>query len=515
MENFYNPASCSGLHVLNWPGLLIFESMYFFKRFIQSSGKFFLPVFLIFFFKAQSQEVIVTQAPDTLTKSKPVANTLPLSEIDIPVSIALKPIYAFANRFMDTLFTSPNYPKDWVNEECEIRYQYRFVRGPFAFRATQNALLAKFTGSYGVRGATRICSSLGNSVWSPSCSCGFGTEKPRRIDAGFVTAFKLRPDYKIEVQAKLTDPVPLDKCSVCFFGKDITKMVADQLKAEMAASIADMQKQMQSFTLKSYLQTVWDTLQAPYSIPGFGFLSMQPEALRISQAILRNDSMYFSLGLSARPELKSTALMQKKPLPDLTDFSHKGGFSLYIAQLLPYDSLNALINGQARGKEFSVGKGLLKKTVRVDSLRLLGGGDKLFIQAYLSRAIRGIVYLEGKPVWDVENRLLDVSDVAFEVKTKQVLVKSASWLLDGTIEKKLKELTRFDLGEKADSLRTILEAQMNREIIKGISSRGNIEKLQVEQLVAQPEGIFIGGNLKGRLWLNIDAGAMMESYLKK
>lgn len=461
-----------------------------------------------------AQEVAAPAAPDTLKKALIVANPLPLSEIDIPVSMSLKPVYKWANDFVDTLYTSPNYPNEWVQEECDVRYQYRFVRGPLSMRASNNVLLAKFTGNYGVRGATRICSRIGNSVWSPSCTCGFGTEKPRRIDAGFAAQFKLLPDYKLAVTAKLTDPVALDKCEVCFFGKDVTKMVATQLKAEMQASISEMQKQLQAFTLRNYLQTVWDTLQAPYQIPGFGFLAMQPEALRISQAVLRNDSMFFSLGISARPELKTVITNIKKPLPNITDFSQRGGFSLYISQLLPYDSLNVIANDQAAGKEFSAGKGMFKKTVRIDSMRLIGGGEKVFIKVYLSRAIKGEVYLEGKPVWDPEARTLEIKDIDYEIKSKQVLVKSAAWLMDGTIEKRLKEYTRFDLGEKADTLRAELQAQMNREITAGISSIGEINELRVEKLLAQPEGIFIGGSLKGKLWLTIDAGAMIAAYMK-
>ena len=472
---------------------------------------------ILFFTGSQAlygQEIVQPPAPDTLARPQAVANTLPLSEIDIPISMALKPVYMFANNFVDTLYTSPNYPKDWVNEECEIKYQYRFVRGPFSFRATQNTLVAKFTGTYGVRGATRICTSLGNSVWSPSCSCGFGTEKPRRIEAGFMAQFKLLPDYRISILARLTDPVALDKCEMCFFGKDITGMVAGQLKSEMTASIANMQKQLQSFTLKSYLHAIWDTLQTPYPVPGFGYLAMQPETFRISQATLRNDSMFFSLGLSARPELKGNPTVAKKPLPNLADFSQRGGFSLYIAQLLPYDSLNAILNLQAGGKEFTVGKGLLKRTVRIDSARLLGGGEKVFIQLYLSRAVKGVVYLEGRPEWDALKKVLDVKEIGYELKSKQVLVKSASWLLDGTIEKKLKEYTKFDLAEKADSLKGQLQAQMNRSLAQGIQSHGQIEKLEVDKLIAQPEGIFIGGSLKGKLWLTVDAGAMVAAYLK-
>jgi hypothetical protein len=144
----------------------------------------------------------------------------------------------------------------------------------------------------------------------------------------------------------------------------------------------------------------------------------------------------------------------------------------------------------------------------------LGGGEKIFIKVYVSKAIKGVIYMEGTPVWDATTRVLEITNLDFEVKTKQVLVRSAASLLDGTITKKIKEYTRFDLGEKVTALRTQLQDQMNREITKGITSHGTIEKLEVDRLVAQPTGIFIGGSLKGELWLNVDAGAMIAAYMK-
>lgn len=462
----------------------------------------------------RGQEILITETPDTLVKALPEVNLTPLSEIDIPVSIALKAVYLWANKFVDTMYTSPDYPKGWVEDGCSVRYQYQFKRGPFSFRATNNVLVAKYTGYYGVRGSTRVCSPIGNSPWTPPCSCGFGSEKPRRIDAGFATAFKLNPNYTLGVNVRLTEPAALDKCSICFFGKDITTTVAGQLKTEMQASMSEMQMQLQTFSMRPYLQTIWDTLQVPYAMPGFGYLGMQPEAIRISQAVLRNDSMFFSIGLSARPELKADAAFNKKPLPAITDFSRRGGFSLYLAQTLPYDSLNAVANEQAAGKEFSAGKGLLKKTVRIDSLKLLGGGDKIFIKVYLSKAIKGMVYLEGKLFWDAEKQFLEITDLKYEIKTRQVLVRSAAYLLDGTIEKKLKEYTRFDVAARVNDLSLQLNEQMNREIAPGIKATGLISMLKVDKLIAQPGGIYVAGTAQGNLNVNIDAATLIAQYFK-
>ena len=457
----------------------------------------------------QAQEIIAPPTPDTLKKAVVVSNTQSISDIDIPIRINLKPIYTWANGYVDTLYTSPNYPTDWVADGCETRYQYRFVRGPFSFKAYNNLLYVTFSGYYGVRGSTRLCTPLGNTPWTPACTCGFGTEKPRRIDAAFTIQFQLKPDYTLGVTVLRTPPVPVDKCTVCFFGKDITQTVANQLKSELEASITAMQKQLQTFSLKPYIQTVWDTLQTPYRMPGFGFLSTQPQQLRISQADMRRDSLFFSLGLTAQPELKAVPDVAKKPLPNLADFKPRSGFKIFIAQQLPYDSLNAVVNAQIGGKEFGVGNGLFKKTVRIDSVNLLGGTDKIFVKVYVSKAAKGVFYMEGKPVWDPVKQELWLDSLDFHVQTKQLLVRTASALLDGTITSKLKAYTRFNLAKKVTDLNAGLIGQMNRTVYPGISSKGYLTKLYIDKMVASDKGVFIAGGAEGKLWMDIDAGVIL------
>jgi hypothetical protein len=262
------------------------------------------------------------------------------------------------------------------------------------------------------------------------------------------------------------------------------------------------------------MQRVWDTLQTPYRIPGFGYLSMQPEALRLSQVALQRDSLFLSLGLSARPELKTQPESNRRQLPNVSDFSQRSGFELFVAQTLPYDSLNNVLNSQLAGREFQVGKGLLKKTIRIDSARLIGGGRRAYMQVHTSKGVQGAFYLQGKPVYDATAQILSLDSLDFHVESKQVLLKSAAWVLDGTITKKLKECTRFSLAEKADSLRQALNGQMNRPIYTGVHSKGNLDRLVIEKLDALEDGIFLAGNAIGKLWIDVDAGQLISAMLR-
>ena len=475
----------------------------------------FLSFFIVLQAVAQDSSIRVQAVrPDTIQTIIPLINTTPISDIDIPVRIGLKPFYKWANQYIDTLYTSPNYPFDWVQEGCDTRYQYRFVRGPFGFRSYNNLLMINFSGYYQVKGSTRICSGTSSySPWTPPCGCGFTGEPPRRIDAGFIIKFNINPDYSIGLFVNRIDPVPVDKCTVCFFGKEITQTVATQLRTELDTSIAAMQRQMKSFSLKPYMQLMWDTLQAGYKIPGLGVMNFQPEQVRMSNLILKNDTMYCSLGLSARPSLiNNIAATGRKPLPNLTDFNFKNGFRIFTKLHLPYDSLNGIINKQMAGTEIQVGKGLFKRKIRIDSVRLLGGDSKMFVQVHLSKGIKGTVYLEGKPNWDGALQQLRMDSLEYHMKSKQLLVRTASWLLDGAIEKKIKEVCKFQLADRLKAMQYMITIKMNQQLYAGISSKGFVNKLAVENLVTNPTGLDIGASAAGRLFLDVDGEAILKQF---
>ena len=112
-----------------------------------------------------------------------------------------------------------------------------------------------------------------------------------------------------------------------------------------------------------------------------------------------------------------------------------------------------------------MGKGLLKKTVRIDSVLLSGSGDKTMVQAYLSKGIKGVVNLEGMPNWNAATGEFRVDSLDFHIQTKQFFLKTASWLFDGTIEKKIKEACRFQLADKLKTMQYAIIKKMNQSLV--------------------------------------------------
>ena len=130
----------------------------------------------------------------SLSKTNFKLDSLPNSEINIPIIINLRPLYTMAEKQVDTLFTSPGYPNGWVQEECDTRYKYSFRRSPLQIKASGTSMNLGFTGYYKIVGSTRVCvAGAAISPWTAPCKCGFD-EPERRVNVSFTNSFSILPD---------------------------------------------------------------------------------------------------------------------------------------------------------------------------------------------------------------------------------------------------------------------------------------------------------------------------------
>jgi hypothetical protein len=170
-----------------------------------------------------------------------VLDSLPESDIDIPITINLRPLYALAEKRVDTAFASPDWPAGWVQPDCGTRYKYHLRRSPLRFSATGTSFNLAFTGFYRIIGSSRACvRGTVVSPWTPECSCGV-SESERRVVIGFGASFTLLPDMRLITTIVHPEPQALDKCTVCFWGQDVTKTVIDGVRAKLDASKKEMQ----------------------------------------------------------------------------------------------------------------------------------------------------------------------------------------------------------------------------------------------------------------------------------
>ena len=434
-------------------------------------------------------------------------DSVPVSEINIPIQISLRPVYAMAEKNVDTLFTSAGYPDGWLQEGCDMRYKYSFRRSPLQMKAGGTTMSLAFTGYYKIIGSTRVC-VMGAAVspWTPPCKCGF-SEPERKVNVSFTNTVAIQPDYKVKLTIKRNEPQPLDKCEVCFWGQDITTQVMNGLKEELDATKAALDKNYGTVDLRPRFQQLWEQLSKAYHVYNTGWLQINPQKIRINNLFARNDSLYVYLGLSAKPVITFEKPKELNTVvPIIKDFSQRQDFSIFLDAVLNYDSLSNLLNQHLANKEFDLNKGGVKKKFIVRDCKLYGeGNEKLIIKVNFSGTNEGTFYLTGKPVYDKETRILQIKDMDFDIKSKNALLKTAEWLFSKKILTEISKYTKYDLTSFIDTAKAGVDQQLNREWVKGIRSYGHIEDIKLIAIYPLSQFLVIRSNCTGLLSVKVES----------
>ncbi len=436
---------------------------------------------------------------------KTLLDSLPESQIDIPIQINLRPIFALAENSVDKEFTSTNYPDGWVQADCATRYKYHFRRSPLRMTMQGTALDLSFTGYYQIVGSTRLCTGTTVlSPWSPACKCGFD-EAERKVDIGFKSKFGLLPNYLLQTVITRTEPIAKDKCEVCFWGQDVTKDVIDGLTTELEASRKAMQDSFGLFNLRPYMQQAWNMLNETYSIPGVGYFSLHPKSLRMQNINAKNDLLNINIGISATPVVSFQKENNRpSPVPNLTPSANPGGFSVFLEAALQYDSLSRVVNGYMAGKRFDLSEGLFAKHIIVKEVTVASNNEgRMLIKVDFTGSFNGTAFFTGNPVYNAATKTIEVQDLDYDLQTKNVLLKTAKWLFSGKIESELKKNTVINLASYFENAQKSLNIYLNKEWTKGIKGMGNVKEFKVVSVQPLPQYILIKTSCTGALSVQV------------
>jgi len=436
-----------------------------------------------------------------------ILDTLPSSEIDIPVRINLRPLYKLAEQQVQQIYTSPGYPRDYVVEDCETRYMYRFRRGPLQFSASGDRLSMAFTGRYQLAGGQRICSGTGSdrtaiSPWSPTCSCGLW-EPERRVQVALSASFRISSDYRLQATLDRGDPVPMDRCRICVFNYDITATVMEKIKQQIDDARKSMVDSLAAIDYRPRFQQLWDALNKIHPLSGYGYLAINPQAIRLSEVRSSGDTMTFTIGITAKPVVSQSAPKEiRTMIPDLGIANDTKGFSIYTDTHLDYDSLSRIVNSKMAGQRIDLEK--YGKHIIIDGIQLYGGNnEKLVGKVLFHGSVSGEFYITGRPVYDSVRKQLKLEELNYDIRSKDMMLKSAEFLFSGRILRELRTYSTFDLGPHIDSLLHQVNPYLKQELRKGIVLNGNLDRVNIERIYPFADKLLIrftsSGNMEVRV----------------
>jgi hypothetical protein len=426
----------------------------------------------------------------------------PPSRLSIPIEISLTPYFKLAEKEAPLKLADSK-------QQCEgTSVDYRFERDPLSFSGKGSKLHIGIAGKYALKvnycpKCTGVFYDNGNCIIPRLyASCGEG-ESMRRIQIAYETSFDISSNYNLISKTELKKITPVDPCEITFLKYNATKHVVDEVEVELKKMAKEVDKLIQSTDVKKEITAAWNALTAPIVIPNYGFVYVNPTSIGIDKLELKGSNLHFNLGLEAFPSAQLQPKLEYTPktLPNLSKIdTETEGFTLYFEIFGTYDSLSNLLTKTLKGKEFEI----KRNQIILDDIRVFGAkGNKLTIQAKFSGKKSGILYLEGTPVFDAEKQEISFPDLQYNLDTKNILLKSAKWLLNDRITHSIRSMAKYSLKPYLEQAAKQVEKEMNRSIDESISTYGNVKSIDVEQIFPTENELQIRTKINGKLGVKI------------
>jgi hypothetical protein len=357
-------------------------------------------------------------------------------------------------------------------------------------------------GNYQVAGSRCLC-AVGKPV-SPwiSGNCGFGAEPMRRVDLSLSSLLSFQPDYRIHTQTRLDQLKALDKCVMSMFSMDMTGQILDSIRSSINGFCRTLDETIAGLNFSGYLHQTAAKAWQRTPIGPYGFLSVNPTAIRIGTLNYARDSFSINLGVSCRPELVSDSNKKTSAVPALPPLTPAGvhnGLAIYLPVTYDYAFITKIANDSLRDRSFLF-KG---RTVIIKEVAFKGiGNHQVEIRIDFAGSRKGRLYLRGTPVLDTAKQALNVPDISYSLESKDLALKMARSLLRNKIRKSLRGNSYLDLAALLKANLPTLDAQLNRQLAPNLYSRGHIRELRLIGLLAGDK------NIRAQVYIHADLSVL-------
>lgn len=276
-------------------------------------------------------------------------------------------------------------------------------------------------------------------------------------------------------------------------------------KSKVAKKIDDAIEKSCDF--KPYVLNVLETLGTPFktSEQYETWFKMNPIEVYVTDAQLQKSKIKMNLGLKCTMltmvgqepknvfDKESVTFKPVATVPDKTTAT--------VAAISTYESASRIITKNFQGKEFASGS----RKITVQKVDLWSKDGKMIIALDMTGSINGSIYLSGIPNYNSVTKEIYFEQMDYVLNTKGLLTKTANWLLQGVILRKIQENCRYSIKENLDEgKKSLLPYLSNYSPMKGVFVNGTLNDFEFEKVELTNEAIIAFITTSGKLNIKID-----------
>ena len=130
---------------------------------------------------------------------------------------------------------------------------------------------------------------------------------------------------------------------------------------------------------------------------------------------------------------------------------------------------------------------------------------KMIVALDILGSINGTIYLSGIPNYNPISKEIYFDQMDYVLNTKGILTKSANWLLQGTILRKIQENCRYSIkGNLEEGKKSMNPYLTNYSPMKGVFINGTINDFEFEKVELTDKAIIAFITTSGKMDIKVD-----------
>jgi type IV pilus biogenesis protein CpaD/CtpE len=407
------------------------------------------------------------------TDNSPVVYETTTSFINLPVSITVTDIETQVNKFLPGLIYEDNNINDdeiamkvWKTAPIKFIEQNGKLQSVVPIKVQANVKYGTSalgidmydTREFNLDAVVTFSSTVGLSNWKMKTTTTLEGLKWQESPTVTIAGKKVAITYLINPAVKL------------FKSKIETKL--DQAIEKVA-------------DFKPQVLDALEKLSAPYltSEQYEAWFNVNPIELYVTDAVLSKGKVTMDMGLKCTMQTmvgqkpnnafkkESVALKAVSKMPEK--------LNVVVAAVSTYESASKVITKNFQGQEFGSGK----RKVTVQKVDLWHKDGKMVIALDMTGSVNGTIYLSGYPSYNANTKEIYFDQLDYVLNTKSVLLKTANWLAEGIILRKIQESCRYSIQPNLEEgKKNLLPYLKNYSPMPGVFVNGTLDNFEFEKI---------------------------------
>jgi len=317
-------------------------------------------------------------------------------------------------------------------------------------------------------------------------------------------------NWKMSTNSKIEDFSWSESPSILVAGKNvpITYIINPTLsifKSKIAKKIDEAIESSCDF--KPYVLDVLEKMSTPFLTSEVyqTWFKLIPIEVYVTDAVLEKSKINMDLGLKCNMQTmvgvkpKSTFDRNAIQFKPVTSVPNK--VMANVVAISTYESASQIITSNFQGKEFASGS----RKIIVQKVEMWQKDGKIIIALDMTGSMNGTIYLSGIPNYNSITKEIYFDQMDYVLNTKGVLTKTANWLLQGLILKKIQENCRYSIKENLDEgKKSLLPYLNNYSPMKGVFVNGTLNDFEFEKVEVTDKAMIAFITTTGKMNVKID-----------